>query len=389
MNHKFLFVVLLMVGLFIQTSYSQVPTFNCSLANATIDATGQIYEVDIYLQRTGANMMELYAFQGGLLFDNLVKNGGTCTATWVANSQTDLVVGQRAAVLNMATAGCIKIAPKIASGFGTGSVISDVAPGTRYGRMRITNTVKFLQDSLKFAYSWSVTPYATKISAYDQTTTLAVDNTTSGAYSFGAGVSNLVLPVELTSFASTVSGRQVNLSWETKTEVNSNKFEVERGLVSSKDASVTWSSVGSVLASGTSNSTKKYSFTEKNVQSGKYQYRLKMIDNDGSFKYSNLVETSVALPKEFAISQNYPNPFNPSTKIDYQVPVDAKVILEVYSITGQKVIELVNQDQQAGYYSVNFGSTKLASGVYIYRIAATEKASGNNFSSIKKMMLLK
>ena len=114
-----------------------------------------------------------------------------------------------------------------------------------------------------------------------------------------------------------------------------------------------------------------------------------MIDNDGSFKYSQLVETEVALPKEFAISQNYPNPFNPSTKIDYQVPVDAKVIMEVYSITGQKVVELVNQDQQAGYYSVNFGASKLASGVYIYRIAATEKASGKNFSSIKKMMLLK
>ena len=116
-----------------------------------------------------------------------------------------------------------------------------------------------------------------------------------------------------------------------------------------------------------------------------------MIDNNGSYKYSSVVETEISLPKEFAISQNYPNPFNPSTKIDYQVPVDAKVILEVYNITGQKVVELVNQDQQAGYYSVNFGSSssKLASGVYIYRIVATEKANGNNFSSIKKMMLLK
>jgi Secretion system C-terminal sorting domain len=116
-----------------------------------------------------------------------------------------------------------------------------------------------------------------------------------------------------------------------------------------------------------------------------------MIDNDGSYKLSDAVETVIAVPKDFELSQNYPNPFNPSTKINYQVPVDAKVILEVYNIAGQKVVELVNQDQPAGFYSVSFGtsSNKLASGVYIYRIAATEKVSGKNFSSIKKMMLLK
>lgn len=97
-----------------------------------------------------------------------------------------------------------------------------------------------------------------------------------------------------------------------------------------------------------------------------------------------------AIPKEFAIKQNYPNPFNPTTKIDYQVPTDSKVILEVYNIAGQKVAELVNQDLPAGFYSVNFGATsKLASGVYIYRINASDKASGKIFSDTKKMMLLK
>jgi hypothetical protein len=114
-----------------------------------------------------------------------------------------------------------------------------------------------------------------------------------------------------------------------------------------------------------------------------------MVDNDGSFAYSNLIETAVAMPKDFVVSQNYPNPFNPSTKIDYQIPSDAKVIMEVYNIAGQKVAELVNQEQSAGYYSVDFGSSKLSSGVYIYRIVASDKATGNNFSSIKKMMLLK
>ncbi|MDR3668101.1 MAG: T9SS type A sorting domain-containing protein, partial [Ignavibacteriaceae bacterium] len=123
--------------------------------------------------------------------------------------------------------------------------------------------------------------------------------------------------------------------------------------------------------------------------SGKYQYRLKMVDNDGSFSYSTVEAAEVAIPKDFSVSQNYPNPFNPTTKIDYQVPVDSKVIMEVYNIAGQKVMELVNQQMSAGYYTVNFGSTKLSSGIYIYRLAASDIATGKSFSSIKKMMLLK
>jgi hypothetical protein len=203
------------------------------------------------------------------------------------------------------------------------------------------------------------------------------------------GLYNATTPVELTSFISFVTGRQVNLSWETKTEINSNQFEIERALVNTKDASVTWTTVGTVQASGSSFSPKKYSFSEKNLQAGRYQFKLKMIDIHGSLEYSKIIETEVAIPKNFELSQNYPNPFNPSTKIDYQLPIDSKVVMEVYNIAGQKIFELVNQEQSAGYYTIDFGSSKLPSGVYIYRIAAGDKAAGNNFSSIKKMMLLK
>ena len=195
-----------------------------------------------------------------------------------------------------------------------------------------------------------------------------------------------VLPVELSSFTSNTNARNIQLYWETKTEKNSNKFDIEK--MNSAIGSI-WVNVGSVKAAVLSNSPKQYSFTDKNLQAGKYQYRLKMIDNNGSFDYSKIVETEVATPKDFAVSQNYPNPFNPSTRIDYQVPVDAKVIMEVYNIAGQKVSELVNQEQLAGYYTVDFGSSKLSSGVYIYCIVASDKATGKNFSSIKKMMLLK
>jgi hypothetical protein len=206
---------------------------------------------------------------------------------------------------------------------------------------------------------------------------------TTGLYITVVG-DNSLLPVELSSFASSVNGRDVSLNWTTKTEKNSNKFEIERSV------NLNWVNIGSVKASVLSNSPKQYSFTDKNLQSGKYQYRLKMIDNDGSFTYSKVVEAAITLPKEFELSQNYPNPFNPSTKINYSLPNDSRVTLEIYNIIGERVALLVNEIQSAGFYTVNFGTSfnNIGSGIYIYKITAVDN-SGKNFSSVKKMMLLK
>ena len=96
---------------------------------------------------------------------------------------------------------------------------------------------------------------------------------------------------------------------------------------------------------------------------------------------------------QFLLGQNYPNPFNPSTKIDYNLPFDSKVSLEVYNIIGNRIAQLVNKEQLAGYYSVDFNlssfNREISSGVYFYRITAVDKTTVNNFSSIKKMILLK
>jgi hypothetical protein len=196
------------------------------------------------------------------------------------------------------------------------------------------------------------------------------------------------LPVELSSFTSDCpDGRSVQLNWETKTEKNSNKFIVERKSLTD------WENLGSVMASVLSNSPKHYSFSDNKLQSGKYQYRLKMMDNDGSFYYSKIIEINLALPKNFELSQNYPNPFNPSTKINYSLPFDSKVTLDVYNVAGVKIAQLVNGEKPAGYYTVDFNSCSIgkniASGVYFYRIIVSNSTDGTNFSSIKKMMILK
>jgi hypothetical protein len=188
------------------------------------------------------------------------------------------------------------------------------------------------------------------------------------------------LPVELSSFNSAINGREVKLSWETKTEKNTDKFEIQRS--TTKEVN-TWASVGSVQASYSSNSPKHYLFTEKILQSGNYQYRLKMIDNDGKYEYSKTIEATVALPKNYELGQNYPNPFNPNTNIIFQLPINSHVTLKVYNMLGQEVAELLNADYPAGYKVVAFDASKLSSGTYLYRLEA------GNFAQIKKMIVLK
>jgi len=201
------------------------------------------------------------------------------------------------------------------------------------------------------------------------------------------------LPVELSSFTTAKDGRNIKIDWSTNTEINCFRFEVERSLINNNAEALPWVSAGIVKASGTNNSPKNYSFTDKNLRSGKYQYRLKIVDFNGSYNFSNIEETEIAIPKNFELSQNYPNPFNPSTSINYSISSDSKVILEVYSLKGARVSQLVNEAQPAGYYTVNFNSSQInnniSSGVYFYRIIVLDKITRNTITEVKKMMLLK
>jgi len=196
-----------------------------------------------------------------------------------------------------------------------------------------------------------------------------------------ADATDTPLPVELISFVGTFANNKVTLNWKTATELNSYGFEIER----SADQKI-WEKIGFVQGSGTSNSPKEYSFVDDKPLIGKIAYRLKQIDIDGSFSYSEviIVETDLfVVPKEYSLTQNYPNPFNPVTKISYTLPVDSDVKLLVYTINGELVRELVNQKQSAGTYNVIFDGSNLSSGTYIYRLIA------NDFVQTKKMLLIK
>ena len=206
--------------------------------------------------------------------------------------------------------------------------------------------------------------------------------TTSEVFCGGAWNSG-VIPVELTSFTGSVSGNDVSLLWETATELNNSGFSVERKTENSE-----FTEVAFVAGHGTTTERKSYSFTDQDLRSGIYTYRLKQIDFNGTYEYYGSVEIDVTAPAEFSLDQNYPNPFNPSTKITFSLAVDSKVGLKVFNLLGQEVVTLINQELTSGIHDYDFDASGLNSGVYFYKIEATG-VNGVEFTEVKKMILAK
>jgi len=205
--------------------------------------------------------------------------------------------------------------------------------------------------------------------------------------------SNSALPVELTSFTANVNENEVTLNWQTATELNNYGFQVERQILKQvqNDESI-WEKVGFVEGHGNSNSQKDYTFTDNLLNlnlSLNLNYRLKQIDFDGNYEYSDEITVELGeLVKEYKLEQNYPNPFNPSTTISYSIPNNVKnemsnVKLIVYDILGNEVATLVNERQKSGNYEVKFDASNLASGIYLYKLQS------GSFVQTRKLMLLK
>jgi photosystem II stability/assembly factor-like uncharacterized protein len=186
------------------------------------------------------------------------------------------------------------------------------------------------------------------------------------------------VPVELTSFTVSVNGNDVYLNWTTATELNNSGFTIER----SQDNSV-FSQIGFVPGFGTVTESRAYSFRDNSLNPGKYYYRLKQIDYDGSFEYSKTIEIEINNAGEYFLNQNYPNPFNPSTTIEFSIPNTDFINLEIYNSLGEKVAVLVNETLRAGNHSVSFNGAGLSSGVYIVMMTA------GNYTELRKINLLK
>ena len=189
---------------------------------------------------------------------------------------------------------------------------------------------------------------------------------------------NQLIPVELTSFTASVSDKNVTLNWSTATETNNRGFEIQR-----KTSAGDFLTVAFVEGKGTTQEPQAYSYADKNIENGKYSYRLKQVDFSGSYSYSNVAEVEVKIPAKFGLNQNYPNPFNPTTTISYEIAKETNVSLKVYDVIGNEIATLVNETKPAGTYEVIFDASSLSNGVYFYKIQA------GNFTATKKLILMK
>jgi hypothetical protein len=351
-------------------------SYTCTVQNQTVNGTD--FSFDIYMQRTDATEIYLGQSEFSLEFNNVNFNSpaisfvpGSPELDWYAYD----------AVIPIGYPNVVKFSVGALT-FGTQTQFDSrvCKPSTTAnGTLLVTVTISGISNPAGFAgIQWRTTaPHDSKVNNYLNVTPWGLTNITSnGIYT---NPPDAQLPVELVSFTGkSVEDYKVELNWRTATEVNNYGFNVER-----KTADGQWENVGFVSGNGNSNSDKNYSFKDNSPSGGsKFLYRLKQIDNDGQFEYSDAVEVML-IPIEYKLYQNYPNPFNPMTKIKFAIPEAGKVNLKIFDIKGEEVADLVNQDYEAGYYDVELNLANLASGVYIYRLQS------KGFSDVKKMMLIK
>jgi len=194
------------------------------------------------------------------------------------------------------------------------------------------------------------------------------------------------LPVELTSLTTFVSKNSVNIHWTTATERECYGFNVERRIASHPSFNDNqWITVGFVSGHGSSSTQNAYQYNDENILPGKYIYRLKQIDDNGSFTFFGNSEIEITQPvKQFCLYNNYPNPFNPSTTIKFTVAQDGIATVCIYNILGQTVQTIFREAATAGVeYQTVFDASTLPSGIYFARLT-----SGNQ-SVVKKMLLTK
>lgn len=195
----------------------------------------------------------------------------------------------------------------------------------------------------------------------------------------GTGIFSIlnVVPITSTGLHGKLNNNlTVSLNWSTESESNNKGFFIER---IDDNSSSNWVNIGFVSGAGNSVSTKNYSSIDNNIQLDKiYRYRLKQVDFDGNYTYSNEVVIRVKdLQKNILILSSSPNPFKSKTLIRYNLPADGFATLKVYDITGKEIAVLQSGFQKAGVYTKEFNAAKLSSGSYFCKLVFGEETLSN------------
>ncbi|MFZ1852518.1 MAG: fibronectin type III domain-containing protein, partial [Nitrosomonas sp.] len=236
--------------------------------------------------------------------------------------------------------------------------VSDFYTATGFDQHSVSNPVNFLSSSDLHLDGTSIGDNQLK-GVFHTLVSDDIDNEIRMSPYMGADEADFPLPVELSSLTSSVNNSNVSLNWTTSSETNNSGFDIERRDERSETQDV-WKKITFINGHGSTTTPNNYSFTDRNLSSGKYKYRLKQIDFNGNFEYHNLLnEVLIGVPDKFSLSQNYPNPFNPTTRISYELPITNFVSLKVYDVLGNEVGSLVNQKQNAGSFEISFDGSNL------------------------------
>ena len=196
------------------------------------------------------------------------------------------------------------------------------------------------------------------------------------------------VPVELSSFTAETGVNKVLLKWSTASEVNNHGFEIERKLKNQE-----WVNIAFVEGNGTTTELKNYSYTDDysiSPYEGTVLYRLKQVDYNGNFIYSNQLAVNLTfIPSEYYISQNYPNPFNPSTTIKFSIPEASQIKINIYNSIGEAIENLADGSYEPGDYEVKWNAQNYPSGIYFYTFEANNSNGTQVHRETRKIVYLK
>jgi len=198
-----------------------------------------------------------------------------------------------------------------------------------------------------------------------------------GAFEYG-----IPLSVELKSFNASIKDGTILLSWQTTSESDNYGFNIERSVNGEF-----FNKIGFVKGKGTTSSKQNYEYADGKTIQGNSYYRLKILNLNGGFKYSPVIEVDLAVPTKFNLKQNFPNPFNSNTIIKYSLHYKTNLNLVIFNSQGREVVTLAQEEQLPGQKIViwkgqdNTGN-RVTSGIYFINLVA------DNFRSTKKMLLI-
>ena len=371
---KNVFYIIVIFVLFSYTGFAQRIAVH-TITNFDVDTTSNTFSFDIYSQSIGAQSIRVGLTSYYFNFDS-----SALSTPVLSDVNPKYTIGSPTGDYNEMTAEIIlgEIAVTIlfnGNGVGTGDTLSTIGP---LGELICTVTLRIDNPNNTIYLRWDSTNSAMNTPSFQ-----TITNFYQGSY-------NNPTIVEFNSFTGKIiNGAKVELKWTANTGRSNYGFEIERLATDCENPS--WLKIAFIKGSNDGEFKESYTYVDDNIWGGrKFKYRLKQIDNNGTFEYSDIVEIEV-VPTQYELSQNYPNPFNPSTTIRFSLPKETQLKIKIYNMLGELVETIAEGKYEVGNYKVTFNASSLPSGVYIYRLESSDPStgSGQSFMQAKKMLLLK